>query len=571
MLLARKTHTAADSRWRDKWVFAAVGVVILLAVAASFLFATQLNGPGEPEARRLDTGWFYQHDGGSEPIASFPSTLDVQGGELLLRRDLSEEEKLHSRYVLTLRSRYASVRVWADDTLVYEAAQGEEHALGSMWHFIPMSQCTDADQLTVELRVYGGSEYTVESFLLDTPGAIRYTLIMDNISAILFGVICLLLTVITLLAAMMLKWWKSRMYAPVLEFSLFLLLSGAWIFLDSKITTLGGGNYAVSYFLSYAAFYLMPVPFLLYIRFMAKDCRRLLNVLVWAFLFNAGISLILHMTGLVQLRHTAAAVHALIVVSLPVSTAALWRGVIRGREKQLRFTFGGILAVYAFGLISIVLFYLKRLPAANSTQLYMVGLFLLIIGIFVDMVTSFSRFWRMKEDAEHYRRLAVEDSMTEIGNRNAFEMHLTTLLNHPLKKLAFVVFDVDNLKQINDQMGHHVGDQAIYMAARCIQAVFSQAGDCYRIGGDEFAVILTEKDVSKVPMLLERFRQEVALNWAVRFPSGDISYGWSSAEFSDEEPAALERIAQLREEADRSLYRQKQVHKAKNTVASTLN
>ena len=72
-------------------------------------------------------------------------------------------------------------------------------------------------------------------------------------------------------------------------------------------------------------------------------------------------------------------------------------------------------------------------------------------------------------------------------------------------------------------------------------------------------------------MLLERFRQEVALNWAVRFPSGDISYGWSSAEFSDEEPAALERIAQLREEADRSLYRQKQVHKAKNTVASTLN
>lgn len=259
--MARKTHTAADSRWRDKWVFAAVGVVILLAVAASFLFATQLNGPGEPEARRLDTGWFYQHDGGSEPIASFPCTLDVQGGELLLRRDLSEEEKLHSRYVLTLRSRYASVRVWADDTLVYEAAQGEEHALGSMWHFIPMSQCTDADQLTVELRVYGGSEYTVESFLLDTPGAIRYTLIMDNISAILFGVICLLLTVITLLAAMMLKWWKSRMYAPVLEFSLFLLLSGAWIFLDSKITTLGGGNYAVSYFLSYAAFYLMPVPF----------------------------------------------------------------------------------------------------------------------------------------------------------------------------------------------------------------------------------------------------------------------------------------------------------------------
>ena len=136
--------------WRDRWAFAAVGVVVLLAIAASLQFATWLDGPGSPEARRLDTGWFYLRDGVSEPIDSLPCTLDVEGESLVLCRDLTEEEKLHSRYVLTIRSRYASVRVWADDALIYEAAQGREHALGSMWHFIPMSSCAQADRLTVE-------------------------------------------------------------------------------------------------------------------------------------------------------------------------------------------------------------------------------------------------------------------------------------------------------------------------------------------------------------------------------------------------------------------------------------
>lgn len=143
--------------WRDRWAFAAVGVVVLLAIAASLQFATWLDGPGSPEARRLDTGWFYLRDGVSEPIDSLPCTLDVEGESLVLCRDLTEEEKLHSRYVLTIRSRYASVRVWADDGLIYEAAQGREHALGSMWHFIPRP--ADGGTSAVRQRHLHGGEY----------------------------------------------------------------------------------------------------------------------------------------------------------------------------------------------------------------------------------------------------------------------------------------------------------------------------------------------------------------------------------------------------------------------------
>ena len=548
--------------WRDRWAFAAVGVVVLLAIAASLQFATWLDGPGSPEARRLDTGWFYLRDGVSEPIDSLPCTLDVEGESLVLCRDLTEEEKLHSRYVLTIRSRYASVRVWADDALIYEAAQGREHALGSMWHFIPMSACAQADRLTVELQPYGSDTYTVESMLLDTPGAIRYALLWDNGPVILFGSVCLLLAISVLTAAALLRRWKSQAYAPLLAFALLLLLSGAWILLDSKITTMGGGNYAVSYFLSYAAFYLLDVPFLLYVRQMTPNCRRLLTVLIWAVILNAGLSMALHMAGLVELRHTAVIVHALILVSLPVSTAAFWDSAVRRRERRLRFSFLGQIAVYVFGLVSIALYHLDRLPAAKSTSLYMVGLSILIAGMAVDMISSFGKFWRTKEAAEHYRRLAVVDIMTEMGNRNAFQGRLDALLEQNPEQLAFVAFDVDDLKRINDQMGHHVGDQAIYTAALCIRAVFDAVGYCHRIGGDEFMVILTGKPVSQIPELLSRFQREVKARWDDRLPSCGISYGWASAAFSAEAPLTVEDLTRLQAEADRSLYQRKQERKA---------
>ena len=552
---------SAFSRGRTRWVITALFGVILLAVAASFQFATFLNGPGNPAARRLDTGWFRLQGETAQPIASLPCTLDVDGGPLLLYRDLTAEEKLHSRYVLTLRSRYASVRVWADDILIYEAAQGEEHALGSMWHFIPMSACADADRLTIEFYPYGSSEYTVESILLDTPGSIRHTLLTKNAAVIPFGVVCLILAIAVLAAAALLKRWKSPMYAPLLAFALFLLLSGAWIFLDSKITTLNGGNYALSYFLSYAAFYLLAVPLLLYIRSMTKECGRLLTILTWALLCNAALSLALHMAGLVQLRYTAAAVHVLILISLPVSTVAFWNSVVRRGEKHSRFSFLGLLAVYACGLISILMYHLDRLPAADSTQLYRVGLSILMIGMTMDMISSFSQFWKLKESAERYRQLAVVDSMTGIGNRNAFQGYLHDLLKRSPEKLAFVVFDVDDLKQINDQLGHHVGDQAIYTAALCIQTVFSHAGSCYRIGGDEFAVILTGKSVPRIPALLDRFRQEVEHLWDDSLPSRGISFGWASADFSAQSPITDEDLTRLQAAADRSLYQQKQTRK----------
>ena len=145
-----------------------------------------------------------------------------------------------------------------------------------------------------------------------------------------------------------------------------------------------------------------------------------------------------------------------------------------------------MLLISACVLVSLVFFYLRGFNTSSASALYPLGLSLLFIFMAVDALAVFGRFWRQKDIAERYRRLAMEDSMTGMNNRNAFQMHWSAMLEQPPEALAIIVFDVDNLKQINDQCGHQAGDSAISTCAQQIRLVFEGAGSCYRTGGDEF-------------------------------------------------------------------------------------
>lgn len=80
------------------------------------------------------------------------------------------------------------------------------------------------------------------------------------------------------------------------------------------------------------------------------------------------------------------------------------------------------------------------------------------------------------------------DALTKVRNRTAFNVRMT-LLDKSKKNSCLVVFDLNNLKQINDQYGHAVGDHRLQIAASFIESVFAPYGIVYRIGGDEFCVI----------------------------------------------------------------------------------
>lgn len=90
------------------------------------------------------------------------------------------------------------------------------------------------------------------------------------------------------------------------------------------------------------------------------------------------------------------------------------------------------------------------------------------------------------------------DLQTKLKNRSAFDKEMNSY-NHR-RNAAIIVFDLNNLKKVNDIYGHQEGDLHITEAARLISLMFSEKGKVFRIGGDEFCVIcpeLPEKEIQK--------------------------------------------------------------------------
>lgn len=105
-----------------------------------------------------------------------------------------------------------------------------------------------------------------------------------------------------------------------------------------------------------------------------------------------------------------------------------------------------------------------------------------------------------------YEELATKDMLTKLYNRNAYDEWIK--VNRRPKKAKIVVFDLNNLKQCNDTMGHAAGDAYIQNAAGIILHVFGNCGNCYRIGGDEFCVVIYGNDPSDMEELFRQMKQE---------------------------------------------------------------
>jgi len=104
------------------------------------------------------------------------------------------------------------------------------------------------------------------------------------------------------------------------------------------------------------------------------------------------------------------------------------------------------------------------------------------VGVFSDIT-------KRKETEAELRKLANSDTLTGLPNRSYFQANQTLLVNKKVPH-ALLVFDLDNFKKINDSMGHEVGDVLLCQVAKRMRAVGRKQDTVYRLGGDEFSIII---------------------------------------------------------------------------------
>lgn len=169
----------------------------------------------------------------------------------------------------------------------------------------------------------------------------------------------------------------------------------------------------------------------------------------------------------------------------------------------------------------------------------------------------------LSEANERYQRLAMHDSLTGLSNRRNFEeagnREIARIRRYE-SDLSLVLFDMDDLKRLNDEFGHPVGDAAIRRVGEALVAECRSSDIAARIGGDEFALIMPEtikhEALTSAQRVLESLRAEgievAGRNVAVSISAGVVCAGPEDESFQD-----------LYARADRALYRAKNSGKGK--------
>jgi diguanylate cyclase (GGDEF)-like protein len=160
--------------------------------------------------------------------------------------------------------------------------------------------------------------------------------------------------------------------------------------------------------------------------------------------------------------------------------------------------------------------------------------------------------------------LATTDALTGISNKQHFETSFEKALHLSQKSecpLSLILLDVDHFKLINDRFGHAAGDLVLASTARIISAALPGDASLYRVGGEEFAVVLRGTDHAGGMAHAERIRVVVAqqpIEYQGRRVPVTISLGVA-------ELALGETSAELYGRADQRLYAAK--HAGRNRVS----
>lgn len=172
---------------------------------------------------------------------------------------------------------------------------------------------------------------------------------------------------------------------------------------------------------------------------------------------------------------------------------------------------------------------------------------LVLFTVMTLSIAESGRVMQQKQTEAEYE--STHDKMTGVYNKNMY-LRMISAKCPKMKKIAVVYFDVNGLKQINDNLGHEKGDLLIKLAAKTLSYFKSDDLSIFRMGGDEFVAIMENGTEEKVEKFLASWKKILeAMNSEMSEIKCEMASGYALGEGKD-----VEKIVEM---ADDEMYKNK--------------
>ena len=175
------------------------------------------------------------------------------------------------------------------------------------------------------------------------------------------------------------------------------------------------------------------------------------------------------------------------------------------------------------------------------------GFIIFFLGMIAYGYTAKSKIEESKDAAQ----AAYIDALTKLGNRHKFNKVIAEMVKHEDEKFALCFLDLDDFKHINDNMGHDAGDELLIELGKRLVDGVADHGQVFRLGGDEYALIITDADTKlEVETIIKRVQRNVVRPVDIRGNKVNLDYSLGIAMF----PEDTKDSVQLVNFADSAMY-----------------
>ena len=375
----------------------------------------------------------------------------------------------------------------------------------------------------------------VATFRLDLPG---------NVVAVLFA----LLGVTAILFSSFIL--PAQKYKEGLFIGIFAVLVSCYSLTESDFDFYVISNPYYTYVLDYTCFTLIPIFLMAFLRERLDPEQRPLGmamILIGCAMFLT--EMILHFTGILDMREFLPILHVVYFTDFMIFFVLLLRMKNRRWKNQLILQMVPILVGVTLDAAVYYLHWQLGTSDSGFTS----------IGVFVFLVAEIYHVWRYSIDvytlstqSQEYMQMAYIDALTGIGNRRAFEREKDVIAsgNREFSSILIASADLNNLKPTNDTMGHAAGDFLIRSAAEVLSDLSQKRCHSFRMGGDEFLVLIYDMEAEEFEACLETMHKRIEQINSKSEAKLSLALGY--------EVIHHKNVDQALKEADKKMYIQKE-------------
>lgn len=337
--------------------------------------------------------------------------------------------------------------------------------------------------------------------------------------------------------ALLLYWWMIRKDLnhdkSAFYFALLLMTTGSWLIRGSDFVNILFENHITIYSMGYILF--LQIPALLFFfswYYWEIDGNGWIQKgYAAASLINMLVCVGLYLTGMREWKELAFFVHVLLAAAFMTMLYGMflhWKE--HGTDYKFRLVVLPIVLVLGSTVLNYVGFYQNQMSSYKRG-----GITTLLFSICISISVLYDLSLQLKEGRQNaiYKKLAITDLLTGLYNRNAYETWEKEQQGS-LSGLGIVLCDLNHLKYYNDRYGHEIGDKYIVDASKILLKAMENRGTCYRIGGDEFVVVLEKIPAETVEACLKNMEQlQQEYNEMSDLPLMQIACGYAVAEEQD--------------------------------------